>query len=92
MRAWSIPTAGRTLKIKTANFDGAIADADAAMQLNPRVPWHYATRGQANEDKGDFAAAARDCSGVAFNRLTFENIRSHTQYDGDFGLGQRRLG
>ncbi len=31
-------------------------------------------------------------SGVASNRLTYENIRSHTHYHGDFGLGQRRLG
>jgi hypothetical protein len=31
-------------------------------------------------------------SRVAFNRLTYENIRSHTHYHGDFGLGQRRLG
>ncbi len=48
------------LKIKQRDFDGAIADADAAIRLNPRVPWHYATRGQANEAKGDFAAAIND--------------------------------
>jgi tetratricopeptide (TPR) repeat protein len=48
------------LKIKNRDFDGAIADATAAIQLNPRFPWHYATRGQANEGKGDFAAAIKD--------------------------------
>ena len=48
------------LKIKNQDFDGAIADATSAIQLNPRFPWHYATRGQANEGKGDFAAAIKD--------------------------------
>jgi len=48
------------LKIKSRDFDGAIADATSAIQLNPRFPWHYATRGQANEGKGDFAAAIKD--------------------------------
>jgi len=48
------------LKIKSADFGGATADADRAIQLNPRVPWHYATRGQADEAKGDFAAAIHD--------------------------------
>jgi hypothetical protein len=31
-----------------------------------------------------------DNSGVAFNRLTYENIRSHTHHHGDLDLGQRR--
>jgi hypothetical protein len=31
-------------------------------------------------------------SGVASNRLAYENIRSHTRYHRDFGLGQCRLG
>jgi tetratricopeptide (TPR) repeat protein len=48
------------LKIRNRDFDGAIADATSAIQLNPRFPWHYATRGQANEGKGDFAAAIKD--------------------------------
>jgi len=48
------------LKIKNADFDGAIADADAAIRLSPSVPWHYVARGQVDEAKGDFAAAIKD--------------------------------
>ena len=48
------------LKIRNRDFDGAIADATSAIQLNPRFPWHYATRGQANEAKGNFVAAVND--------------------------------
>ena len=48
------------LKIKKSDLDGAIADADAAIRLYPRSPWHYATRGQANEAKGNFVAAVND--------------------------------
>jgi tetratricopeptide (TPR) repeat protein len=48
-------------KLRKGGLDGAIADCDQAIQLDPKLSLAYVNRGLAKAQKGDFDGAIADC-------------------------------
>lgn len=48
-------------KLGKGDLDGAIADCDRAIQLDPKLPGAYINRGYAKLRKGELDAAIADC-------------------------------
>jgi tetratricopeptide (TPR) repeat protein len=68
-----------TAKVDKADWDGAIADASKAIELNPSSAIAYAARAGARGKKGDYDGAIADC-----NRALKLDVRPHPSPVGTF--------